>query len=123
EDAGPGSIQVVDLATGKVDTLYEHSEATPFWAPNDIVFDSSGGFWFTDHGRDRPRWHSHGTVYYAKADGSEIREVIHPIDGANGIGLSPDGKTLYVAMTMEGHLRAFDVAAPGEVKIGDNWYE
>lgn len=70
-----GSIQVVDLKTGAFSTLYAHSEDTPFWEPNDVVFDSTGGFWFTDFGRERGRWHSHGSVYYAKADGSEIREI------------------------------------------------
>jgi len=36
-------------------------------------------------------------VYYATPDGGMIREVIHPIANPNGIGLSPDGATLYVA--------------------------
>ena len=31
-----------------------------------------------------------GSVYWAKPDGSEIKEVIHPIMTPNGIGLSPD---------------------------------
>ena len=112
-DTLPGSIQAVDLATGRFETLYAHTEATPFWGPNDIVFDEAGGFWFTDFGRDRGRTRTRGAVYYAKIDGSAIREVIAPIDGPNGIGLSPDGRTLYVAMTYEGHLRAFALSGPG----------
>lgn len=79
-----GSIQIVHLKTGAFSTLYAHSEDTPFWEPNDVVFDSTGGFWFTDFGRERGRWHSHGSVYYAKADGSEIREIPSGTDGANG---------------------------------------
>ena len=52
---GHGSIQRVDIASGKVETLYEESddadgETRPLRAPNDIVFDDAGGFWFTDHG-------------------------------------------------------------------------
>ncbi|HET9159845.1 MAG TPA: SMP-30/gluconolactonase/LRE family protein, partial [Caulobacteraceae bacterium] len=46
-----GSIQRVDLATGKVTTLYDNHQGKPIWAPNDIVFDRTGGFWFTDHSR------------------------------------------------------------------------
>src|ERR1700761_1530659 len=114
-DTPPGSIQVVDLATGAFETLYAHSEATPFWGPNDIVFDREGGFWFTDFGRDRGRIRMRGAVYYAQADGSDIREVIAPIDAPNGIGLSPDGQTLYVATTYEAHLLGFRLAAPGVV--------
>ena len=50
-----GSIQRVDLDTGDVETLYTESttpagETIPLRAPNDIVFDADGGFWFTDHG-------------------------------------------------------------------------
>jgi gluconolactonase len=114
-DTPPGCIQVVDLDSGKFETLYAHSDATPFWGPNDIVFDRSGGFWFTDMGRDRGRVRTRGGVYYAKADGSEIREVIAPLDGANGIGLSPDGSELYVATTYEAHLIAFALSGPGQL--------
>ena len=42
-----------------------------------------------------------------------ITEVVHPILTPNGIGLSPDGKTLYVAETETARLWAFDVLAPG----------
>lgn len=114
-DTPPGSIQVVDLATGAFETLYAHTEATPFWGPNDIVFDDAGGFWFTDFGRDRGRTRMRGALYYAKADGSDIREVVAPLDGPNGVGLSPDGKTVYVALTFEGHLIGFRLSAPGVI--------
>jgi gluconolactonase len=116
-DTPPGLIQVVDLNSGAFETLYAHSESTPFWGPNDLVFDGVGGFWFTDFGRDQGRVRRRGAVYYAKADGSEIREVIAPVDGPNGIGLSPDGDTLYVATTYEGHLLAFRLSAPGVVDL------
>jgi gluconolactonase len=114
-DTPPGSIQVVDLASGAWETLYASSEAAPFWAPNDLVFDDAGGFWFSDHGRDRGRMRQKGGVYYAMADGSAIREVIFPIDSANGVGLSPDGATLYVADTLSGQLWRFPLSAPGVV--------
>ena len=45
-----GSIQRVDLSTGAVSTLYTESSSGPLRAPNDLVFDGHGGFWFTDHG-------------------------------------------------------------------------
>lgn len=122
-DTAPGMIQVVDLATGAFETLYSHSEETPFWGPNDIVFDETGGFWFTDMGRDRGRVRTRGGVYYARPDGSAIREVIAPLDGANGVGLSADGRELYVAMTYESHLRAFPLSAPGELASSGHWFD
>jgi gluconolactonase len=42
-----GSIQRVDLATGRYTTLYDSCDGKPLNSPNDIVFDSAGGFWFT----------------------------------------------------------------------------
>lgn len=114
-DTPPGSIQVVDLATGAFETLYAHTAATPFWGPNDIVFDDTGGFWFTDFGRDRGQVRMRGALYYARSDGSEIRQVVAPLDGPNGVGLSPDGRTLYVALTFEGHLISFHLSGPGVV--------
>jgi gluconolactonase len=111
----PGSIQAVDLSTGVVSELYHHSPATPFWGPNDLVFDNHGGFWFTDYGRDRGRIRQRGSVYYAKADGSSIAEMVFPLDGPNGIGLSPDGNTLYVAETHSAHLWRFQLSAPGVI--------
>src|SRR5512146_757287 len=94
-----GRIERVDLATGKVEVLYRDCNGEPLKGPNDLVFDRQGGFWFTDHGKVRRRERDRGAVYYAKADGSAITEVIFPLEGPNGIGLSPDEQTLYVAET------------------------
>jgi gluconolactonase len=121
---GHGSIQRVDLATGKVETLYEECADAdgvmhPLRAPNDIVFDSSGGLWFTDHGVRHGRASDRTGIYYAKADGSSITEVIFPVDAPNGIGLSPNGDRLYVAETHTGRVWAWNVPSPG-VAQGDN---
>ena len=82
--------------------------------PNDIVFDGHGGFWFTDHGKIRDRERDRTGVFYARADGSLIKEVIFPLDAPNGIGLSPDGTKLYVAETYTGRVWSWDVVGPGE---------
>lgn len=110
-----GWIEAVDLATGQVERLYEASDAGPLRGPNDLVFDRAGGFWFTDHGKTRAREVDRGSVCYAKADGSMIRELIFPLWSPNGIGLSADERTLYVAETFTGRVWAFDLNAPGEL--------
>jgi gluconolactonase len=113
-----GRIQRVDLSTGKVDDLYTECDGRPLRGPNDIVFDRSGGFWFTDLGKTRRRDRDRTGVFYARPDGSSIREVLFPLDGGpNGVGLSPDQKRLYVAETFTGRLWAWDVAAPGEIPL------
>lgn len=114
-DYETGRIERVDLATGRVDRLYETCDGNRLNGPNDIVFDTGGGFWFTDLGKTYGRVRDRGAVYYAKPDGSLIREAVFPLDTPNGIGLSADEKTLYVAETITGSIRSADIAAPGEL--------
>lgn len=114
-DYSGGRIERVDLKTGKVARLYEACDGLRFNGPNDLVFDSHGGFYFTDLGKSYGRLHDRGAVYYATPDGKHVREVVFPIMNPNGCGLSPDGKTLYVAQTHEGRLMKFDIMSPGVV--------
>ena len=116
DDYSGGRIERVDLATGAFDTLYTHSGQAPLRGPNDLVFDSHGGFYFTDLGKGRPRDLDRGGVCYAQADGGGIREVCFPMLTANGVGLSPDGATLYVAETEPARLWAFDLDGPGQIR-------
>jgi gluconolactonase len=114
-----GSIQRVDLETGAVETLYTECNGNSLRGPNDIVFDTQGGFWFTDLGKTRAREQDRGGVYYATPDGKSIKEVIYPLVTPNGIGLSPDGATLYVAETQPGRLHHYNVTAPGVATPAD----
>jgi gluconolactonase len=111
-----GRIQKVDIASGAVTDLYTECDGHPLNAPNDIVFDAHGGFYFTDHGmvNEEKRIASVNGIYYAKADGSEIREVA-PAHDPNGIGLSPDGTKLYWAETWHGRIMQRDISAPGQL--------
>ena len=67
-----GSIQRVDLATGEVTLLYDSCGGKGLIAPDDIVFDKAGAFWFTDSAyQDDDAIHK-GAVYYATIDGRSI---------------------------------------------------
>jgi len=110
-----GRIERVDLATGKFDILYRECNGNPLNAPNDIVFDKSGHMWFTDLGKGRGRSHDRGALYCAKPDGSWITQVVFPLTTPNGVGLSPDEKTLYAAETATGRLWSWDIVGPGKV--------
>ncbi len=111
-----GRIQRVDLNTGAVTDLYTHCDGHQLRGPNDIVFDRNGGMWFTDHGIRHERVFDLTGIYYAKTDGSMIREVIFPCQAPNGIGLSPDGETLYWAETFNGRVNQATITSDGEVK-------
>ena len=115
DDYRGGSIQAVDIDTGAVETLYVECAGNPLNGPNDIVFDSHGGFYFTDLGRRRGRIIDRGAVYYAQPGGDAISQVVFPIDTPNGVGLSADGKTLYVAETAGARIWAWEVEAPGRL--------
>jgi len=117
DDYVTGRIERVDMETGKVERLYDNCDGNRLSGPNDIVFDRKGNIWFTDLGKARERDLDRGAIYWAKPDGSEIKEVIQPFTTPNGIGLSPDEKTLYVAETEGGRLFAFDIVGDGEVKL------
>jgi gluconolactonase len=111
-----GSIQRIDAKTGAATLLYNECNDHKLSAPNDLVFDTAGGFYFTDLGKRYARHRDHGGLYYALPDGSKIVELAFPILSPNGCGLSPDGKTLYVADTEGARLWAFDVEGPGRIK-------
>jgi gluconolactonase len=111
-----GSIDRVDLQSGAVKTLYTHCGDNKLCGPNDIVFDRQGGMYFSDLGKTRDRDWDRSGLYYASIDGSHIAEVAFPLITANGVGLSPDEKTVYAAETQTGRLWAFDIESPGKIK-------
>jgi len=110
-----GSIQRVDLETGEVETVWRDCEGEPLKGPNDLVFDRTGGLWFTDHGKERGRVRDVTGLFYAPADGNAVREVVWPLHGPNGVGLSPEEDRVYVAETEAARLIAFDLEAPGVI--------
>jgi len=110
-----GRIERVDLTTGEASVLYTHCGENSLCGPNDIVFDRQGGFWFTDLGKTRDRDWDRSSLYYATIDGKHITEAAFPLITANGVGLSPDEKTVYASETHTGRLWAFDITSPGQI--------
>lgn len=84
-------------------TLADNYNGKRFNSPNDVIFDSEGNFYFTDppYGlvkqmEDSSKEIPFQGVYKVKPDGTVIL-LVDSLTRPNGIGLSPDGKTLYVA--------------------------
>ena len=118
EHGGGGRIERVDIATGRVERLYDSVDGRALSAPNDLVFDESGGIWFTEFGAVRQRTIEKGGLYWCRPDGSEIREGYFGGLGYNGVGLSPDGKSLYAAASWTARLYRFAVEGPGQLRKG-----
>jgi gluconolactonase len=98
-------------------------DGQPFAGPNDLVADSKGGVYFTDPGGYPPpgQYLTHVPgVYYIRPNGAVIR-IADDIARPNGIILSPDEKTLYVANTLGAFAIAFDVQADGSVRNQRNF--
>jgi gluconolactonase len=129
-----GSVQALDLASGVLETIYTDCEIstdmsglgprTPrelplpssLRGPDDLVFDATGGFWIADFGKSRPRDRDTTGIYYARADGSYIREKIFPLEGPNGIALSPAGDRLYASLTFRRQLLYWELDGPGSIR-------
>lgn len=110
-----GRIERVDLSTGKVERLYDHVAGRPLSAPNDLVFDRSGGFWFTDLGKVLADSSEFSGLYYARADGSSVVQQHWGPFSYNGVGLSGDERTVYVAETRSARLWSFALEGPGRM--------
>jgi gluconolactonase len=100
-------IQRVEVETGAADIIYTGTDEVTLKGPNDLVFDSTGGFWFTDYSGD--------AIYYAQADGSSIELVLDGVPNPNGIGLSPDGAVLYWAQTHTRQVMRRRLSGPGQI--------
>jgi len=120
DDYSGGRVERVDLGTGRVERLFDTIDGVPLKGPNDIVFDSVGGFYFTDLGKVRAHEVDRGGVYYAAPSYASAIAVAAPAMTPNGVALSPDDATLYYAETEGARLWEFDVTGPGQVRR-DPW--
>jgi len=111
----PGTVDRVDLSDGSVTTLVKGCAGRTLVAPNDLVMDGRGGFYFTDFGIQRDRNSDRTGVFWSSTDGGDVREVIRPMEFPNGVGLSPDGSIIYVAETFTGRVWSWSVTGAGEV--------
>lgn len=116
DDYSGGRIERIDLATGKVERVLDSVEGHALRGPNDLVFDKAGNLYFTDHGKTYPRQRDFGGLFFLANGASEGVELDHHHTSPNGVGLSPDEKTVYMADTMTARLWAFDLSAPGEIE-------
>ena len=95
---GGRAVSRYNVRTGKRTVLADRFEGKHFNAPNDLCLDRQGRIYFTDprYVGDEPRELEHRAVYRIDTDGTVI-EITHDVSKPNGIALSPDGKTLFLA--------------------------
>ena len=109
-----GRRRLVRYEGGKVTVLAERFEGKRLNSPNDLAIDEAGGVYFTDprYGKQDDRELDFEGVYYVSSEGKLTRMTTKAVK-PNGILLSNDGKTLYVAASRQKRILAYDVKGPG----------
>jgi gluconolactonase len=118
-DEGGRAVVRWDVKTKKRTVLADKYMGKRFNAPNDLVLDTKGRIYFSDPrylGTEK-RELEHRAVYRIDTDGKVV-EVSHDVEKPNGIALSPDGKTLYLADHNNGTDRIGDPDAKEPPKLG-----
>jgi gluconolactonase len=120
-----GELLAVQTAPAAIGVVYPESARRvlvarvgkqPLNRPNDLALARRGDVYFTDPGPALQLGQPVGptAVYHADPQG-RVRVIATDIRRPNGIALSPDERTLYVANTAGDTLVAFDVADDGRV--------
>jgi gluconolactonase len=104
---------------GKIHVLADKWKGKRFNSPNDLTIDRKGRVYFSDprYVGDEPREIDTESVYRIDPDGT-VTQIITDVQKPNGILLSPDMKTLYVADSNpkgNQHLLAFPLKEDGSV--------
>lgn len=115
-DYDGGRIERIDLSTGKVERVLDTVDGHKLKGPNDLVFDKAGNLYFTDHGKTYSRHRDFGGLFFLARGASEAKELDFHYTSPNGVGLSPDEQTVYMADTLTGRMWAFDLESPGVIK-------
>ena len=108
---------------GSVTVLADAYEGKKLNSPNDAVVRSDGAIFFTDppYGlKKRKKELPFNGVFAIMPDGT-LKLLTDDFDRPNGIALSPDERTLYIADTQGSHIRAFEVAKDATLSDGRVW--
>lgn len=97
-NTGGGRRVSVTEKDGSVKTLADGFDGKRFNSPNDLTIDAKGRVYFSDprYVGDQNRELDHESVYRIDPDG-KVTRVVSDVTKPNGLVISPDGKTLYVA--------------------------
>lgn len=130
-DHGARGLSVLDPITKERDTIISSFDGKSLNSPNDIVARSDGALFFTDPpyglqdlNEAEEKELSHNGVYLYQLD-APLKLVIDDLSFPNGIGLSPDEETLYVAVSdpTNAVIMAYDLASDGSVSNGRVFFD
>ncbi len=116
---GEGHVLKLNAQGDLLGLLVEKYDGNILNGPNDLALDAHGGLYFTDpyYGPDKPLPQPMMAVYYINAAG-KVTRIIEDRARPNGVTVSPDGKTLYVAEPNHGEVYSYEILAPGKLSTG-----
>jgi gluconolactonase len=126
-----GDRRISRLEDGKFVTLADRFDGKRFNSPNDLVIGADGAIYFTDppYGLtktfdDPGREIGWNGVFRLAPDG-RVSVLVMDLRAPNGIGLSPDGRTLYVGQSDRDRpvVMAYDLAKDGTVANGRVFFD
>lgn len=91
-------IMLLDPDRGTVEPVITHRRSESFRGVNDLFFDASGRLYFTDQGQTGLHDPT-GRVFRLNFETEQFDQLISNGPSPNGLVMSPDQKSLYVAMT------------------------
>lgn len=124
-------VSTMNTPESKFETVIDNFEGKRFNSPNDACYDNKGNLYFTDppYGlikqmEDPGKELDFQGVYRFSATG-ELTLLTKTMSRPNGIGLSPDNKTLYVANSDHGSAiwKVFKINEEGNVLSEDVFYD
>jgi gluconolactonase len=128
-NSGGGRRMSITEKDGTVKTIADKFDGKRFNSPNDLTLDSKGRIYFSDprYVGDEKRELDHESVYRIDSDG-KVTRAISDVTKPNGLVISPDGKTLYVAESnsdpkLARKLFAYPLNADGSVGARKELYD
>jgi gluconolactonase len=121
--ADPGAILELDMSGKLLRRWDTDAKGVPMaGGVNDIVVAPNGGAYATLFGPyDGPPTLVEGKVLYLAPGASAWVEVADDLNYANGVGVSPDGKTLYVSQTVSNLMLSFAIGPDGSLSRRTNF--
>lgn len=123
-----GTSRVVRRVGGECEILADRWQGRELNSPNDVIVARDGAIFFTDppfgrqsraFGGRRPVPQAINGVY--RLDGRELALMAGDFDLPNGLCLSPDQRSIFIADTGRQHIRRFEVEADGAWRGGAVW--
>jgi len=95
-----------------LEVIHHDAAGESFRNPNAAASDRRGGVYFSSSGSFAPSAAATGAILYLDAEG-RLTRVAEGIHYANGVAVSPDGKTLYASEHLERRVLAFAITDDG----------